>query len=165
MRELIIAIDYPGARDVRALLEQHLRFAHDTTPVEHIHALDLEGLFDPAVTLFSLRDQGELLGIGAIKQLDRHHVEIKSMHTVAGARGRGVGRAMLEHLVSVAAGRGANRVSLETGTMEAFAPARALYASAGFEPCGPFADYQPSPSNTFMTLVFGDQPRSYSPRS
>jgi putative acetyltransferase len=153
MPEPVIAIDDPRASDVRALLEQHLRFAHDTTPIEHIHALDLEGLLDSAVTLFSLRDQGELLGIGAIKQLDCHHVEIKSMHTVESARGRGVGRAMLEHLLSVARGHGAERVSLETGTMEAFAPARVLYASAGFEPCGPFADYQPSPSNTFLTLI------------
>jgi putative acetyltransferase len=153
MSEPTIAIDDPRAGDVRALLEQHLRFAHDTTPVEHIHALDLDGLLDPAVTSFSLRDEGELLGIGAIKQLAPHHVELKSMHTVEAARGRGVGRSILEHLLAVAVERGADRVSLETGTMPAFAPARALYASAGFEPCGPFGDYKASPSNTFMTLV------------
>ena len=75
------------------------------------------------------------------------------MHTVQEARGRGVGRTMLNHLITVAQDRGYHRVSLETGTMPAFAPARSLYASAGFEPCGPFADYQPSPSNTFMTLL------------
>ncbi|MDH3538628.1 MAG: GNAT family N-acetyltransferase [Acidimicrobiia bacterium] len=155
MPEPVIAIDDPRARDVRALLEQHLRFAHDTTPIDHIHALDLEGLLDPAVTLYSLREGGKLLGIGAIRQLDDHHAELKSMHTVVGARGRGLGRAMLGHLLSVAIERGVDRVSLETGTMEAFAPARALYASAGFEPCGPFGDYQPSPSNTFMTMELG----------
>jgi putative acetyltransferase len=155
MRDPVIAIDDPREGDVRALLDQHLRFAHDTTPIEHIHALDREGLLDPAMTLFSIRDEGELLGIGAIKQLNAHHVELKSMHTVADARGRGVGRLMLEHLLAVAVERGADQVSLETGTMEAFAPARSLYASAGFVPCGPFGDYNPSPSNTFMTLVLG----------
>jgi putative acetyltransferase len=83
-------------------------------------------------------------------------VEIKSMHTAEAARGRGIGRAMVGHLVSVARDRGMRRVSLETGTMAAFGPARALYASVGFTPCGPFGGYRPSPDNTFMTLLLAD---------
>ena len=117
-----------------------------------MHALDVDGLLDPAVTFFSFRRDGELLGVGALKQLDRHHAELKSMHTTQAARGRGVGRAILGHLIGVARERGCRRVSLETGSMDAFAPARSLYASAGFRPCGPFAGYSPSPSSTFMTL-------------
>jgi putative acetyltransferase len=80
------------------------------------------------------------------------HAEIKSMHTAQAARGRGLGRAMLRHLLGVARERGVRRVSLETGTVPPFAPARALYASAGFRPCGPFGDYQPMDTSTFMTL-------------
>ena len=147
-----ITADDPRADDVSELLERHLAFAHANTPPEGVHALDVDGLLDPAVTFFSFRRDGELLGVGALKQLDRHHAELKSMHTAQAARGRGVGRAMLGHLIGVARERGCRRVSLETGSMDAFAPARSLYASAGFTPCGPFGDYSPSRSSTFMTL-------------
>jgi len=148
----LIAVDDPRKGDVRALLEQHLAFALSTTPPEHAFALDVDGLLDPAITFYSFRTDGALLGVGAIKQLDPRHGEIKSMHTARTARGRGVGRAMLGHLLGVARSRGYLRVSLETGTMAEFAPARALYESAGFIACGPFADYRPSEDNCFMTL-------------
>lgn len=146
-----IAVDDPRRPDVAALLARHLRFAQTQTPAEHSFALDLDGLLDPAITLFSFREHGRLLGIGAIKRLDPRHAEIKSMHTAEAARGRGIGRALLTHLLEVSRGRGFHRVSLETGTTAAFAPARALYESAGFMPCGPFADYRPSEHNFFMT--------------
>ena len=148
-----ISVDDPRRPDVQALLERHLTFALSASPPEHSFALDVDGLLDPAITFCSLRADGELLGIGAIKRLDAEHAEIKSMHTTQAARGRGVGRAMLSHLLGLARSRGYRRVSLETGTMAEFAPARALYASAGFEACGPFADYQPSADNYFMTLA------------
>jgi putative acetyltransferase len=147
-----IAVDDPRAGDVRELLRRHLSFTHAHTPPQDIHALDIDGLLDPAVTLFSFRLDGELLGVGALKRLDRHHAELKSMHTAEAARGRGIGRAMVDHLVGVARDRGFRRVSLETGSMQAFAPARTLYAKAGFQPCGPFGSYRPGPSSTFMTL-------------
>ena len=102
----LIAVDDPRKDDVRALLERHLAFALETTPPEHAFALDVDGLIDPAVTFYSLRANGALLGIGAIKQLDVRHGEIKSMHTARAARGRGVGRAMLGHLLGVARSRG-----------------------------------------------------------
>jgi len=117
-----------------------------------VHALDLDGLLDSSITFFTLRSGGELLGVGAIKQLDGNHAEVKSMHTTLAARRRGVGRAMLDHLLGVAAERGVRRVSLETGAGEAFAPARSLYARAGFVSCGPFGDYRASPNSAFMTL-------------
>jgi putative acetyltransferase len=146
-----IAVDDPGRPDVRALLIRHRQFARTQTPPEHSFALDPDGLRDPAITFFSFRSGGELLGIGALKRLGPDHGEIKSMHTAVAARGRGVGRAMLSHLLATARTRRFRRVSLETGTTAAFAPARALYQSAGFIPCGPFADYQPSDHNVFMT--------------
>jgi putative acetyltransferase len=147
-----IAADDPRANDVRALLERHLTFSLETTPPEHAFALDIDGLLDPAITFYSFRRAGELLGIGALKEHDPALGEIKSMHTKAEARGQGIGRAMVTHLLSVARSRGYARVSLETGTMAEFAPARALYESFGFVPCEPFADYKPSPDNCFMTL-------------
>ncbi len=147
-----IAVDDPRAADVRALLERHLFFAFEHTPAEHVYALDTERLLDPSVTFFSFRSQGTLLAVGALKQLDQRHAELKSMHTAQEARGRGIGRAMLAHLIDVARDRGCDRVSLETGTMAAFAPARSLYESAGFRHCGPFGDYPPSHTSTFMTL-------------
>ena len=149
-----IRIEDPGQPEVRALLERHLAFCHAITPLEHAFALDLDGLRDPSITVFALRRDGELLGVGALKELGPEHGEIKSMHTAAEARGLGVGRALVEHLVATAARRGYARVSLETGTMDGFAPARALYANAGFVPCGPFGDYAESADNTFMTRAF-----------
>lgn len=157
MEEDIIAIDDPRAPDVQALLGSHLRYAHEHTPPDDVHALDVDGLLDPPLTFYGLRRQGELLGIGAIKRLDRDHVELKSMHTAEAARGQGVGRAMLEHLLEVAEAQGAQRVSLETGSSEAFEAARSLYAAAGFAPCGPFGDYMATSTNTFMTLILTER--------
>lgn len=153
MHEGAIAIDDPRADDVRALLERHLEFARGQTPPEDAHALDVDGLADPGVTFFSYRDDGgRLLAVGALKRLGTDHAEVKSMHTVEAARGRGIGGAMVDHLVGVARKRGFRRVSLETGSMAAFAAARSLYARAGFTPCEPFGDYRPSRNSTYMTL-------------
>ena len=160
MVRFVIDVDDPTRDDIVALLEAHLAFARSTTPAENVYALDLDGLLEPSITFFSVRDDGELLGVGALKQLDPGHVELKSMHTAAAARRQGVARALVEHLVAVAAARGAGRVSLETGTADAFEPARALYTSAGFAACGPFGDYVETPDNTFMTLeLVATEPR------
>jgi putative acetyltransferase len=147
----VIAVDDPRRDDIRQLLERHLAFAHEHTPAQDVHALDLGGLLDEAVTFFSARQDDELLAIGALKQLDATHGELKSMHTAAAARRRGVGRAMVDHLVGVARQRGYRRVSLETGTMDAFGPARSLYEASGFSACGPFDGYGASTNSAFMT--------------
>ena len=147
-----IAIDDPRASDVRLLLATHLAFARAPTPPEDAHALDIDGLCEPAVTFFSLRRDGAPVAVGALKRLDAEHAEVKSMHTVEAARGGGIGRRMIEHLIAVARASGYRRLSLETGSMAEFAPARALYASVGFESCGPFADYRESPNSSYMTL-------------
>jgi putative acetyltransferase len=151
-----ISIDDPRADDVRALLERHLAFANLHSPPEDVHALDVDALLDPSVQFFSFRAQRVLLAVGALKRLDERHAELKSMHTAESARGRGIGRAMLDHLVGVARDGGFHRLSLETGSMPAFAPARSLYAAAGFTSCGPFGDYRPSRYSTFMTLWLND---------
>jgi putative acetyltransferase len=151
--EVRIANDDPRALDVQDLLEAHLAFAHRHTPTEGVHALALDGLLDPAVTVFSARRDGQLLAIGALRELDETHAELKSMHTSLAARRRGIGRGMVNHLLGVARHRGYRQVSLETGTMDAFSPARALYTSAGFTACGPFGSYKESPTSAFMTLI------------
>jgi putative acetyltransferase len=148
-----IGADDPNAGDVRELLRRHLEFARANTPPEDVHALEVNQLVDPGVTFYSYRRDGELLAVGALKQLDGRHAELKSMHTAAAARRSGVGRAMVEHLIGVARDHGFSRVSLETGSNPAFAAARSLYAQAGFTPCGPFGDYPPDRGNTFMTLA------------
>src|SRR5713101_2597703 len=150
--DLVIAVDDLRAGDVRALLRTHLAFNHEVTPPGHVHALDIDGLLDPAVTFFGARRGGALVGVGALKQLDESHAELKSMHTAEQARGRGVGRALVDHLLAVAASRNYQRVSLETGTMDAFAPARSLYAKVGFTPCQPFGEYTENLYSVCMTI-------------
>jgi putative acetyltransferase len=149
----VIETDDPRADDVRELLGRHLAYARATTLPHEVYALDVDALADPSVTFFSFRAGGELLGVAALKQLSADHAEIKSMHTAEAARGQGIGRRLVEHLLAVARERGYDRVSLETGAGPAFAPARDLYARAGFAPCPPFGDYEPSPNSTCMTLA------------
>ncbi len=148
-----IVVDDPRRPEVRALLERHLAFCLLETPPEHSFALDVDGLLQPTITFVSYRQEHSVLGVGAIKELDPAHAELKSMHTAVEARGRGVGRAVLHHLLGVAKSRGYARVSLETGTTPAFAAARAMYESAGFVPAEPFGEYERTEDNTFYTLA------------
>ena len=148
-----IDLDDPARDDVRALLEEHLRHMHELSPPESVHALDIAGLKTPEVSFWTIRDEGLLLGCAALKELDQEHGEIKSMRTPQARRRRGAGRALLEHLIAQARSRGYRRLSLETGSMAGFEPARRLYAAYGFVECGPFDQYQPDPNSTFMTLA------------
>jgi len=150
---VLIRIDDLQGPEIRALLEEHLRNMYEVSPPESVHALDLAALQKPEITFWTAWSDGELLGCGALKALDRTHGEIKSMRTAMTRRRTGVGRAMLEHIVAEARGRGYERLSLETGSMEAFAPARHLYERFGFTYCGPFADYVVDPNSAFMTRV------------
>lgn len=146
----------PRQAQVAALLDTHLAFAREVTPPGHVHALDVDGLLGDGVTLFGLRVGDELLAIGALRELDPFHGEIKSMHTSKPARGRGLGRAMLEHLITEARRRGYRRLSLETGSMPAFAAARRLYERRGFVVTEPFADYLPVPNSVCMTASLAE---------
>ncbi len=147
-----IEVDDLSGADVRELLREHLRGMHENSPPESVHALDLEGLRRPGITFWAVREGGQLLGCGALKELDARHGEIKSMRTAAAHLRKGVARRMLAHILEEARRRGYTRVSLETGSGEAFEPALRLYESAGFEYCGPFDGYVEDPFSLFMTI-------------
>ena len=146
-----IRIDDLHGPEIAALLHEHLRDMALHSPPESIHALDLDALRRPEITFWTVWQHGELMGCGAIKQLDAARGEIKSMRTSTRHRRKGVAAAMLQHILGEAQRRGYQRLSLETGAPAAFAPARELYARFGFEPCGPFADYAEDPYSVFMT--------------
>src|SRR5215467_3338649 len=136
-----IRVDDLAGAEIAELLRAHLENSRRWSPPESIHALDLEALRSPEVTFWTAWEGATLLGCGALKELDPAHGEIKSMHTAHRHRRHGVAAAILTHLISVARCRGYRRLSLETGSMEAYAAARALYSRFGFICCGPFADY------------------------
>ncbi|TLM82676.1 GNAT family N-acetyltransferase [Pseudarthrobacter sp. NamE2] len=152
-----IARDDPARADVHQLLNEHLADMYATSPAESVHALDHSALSAPSISFWTARQNGGLLGCGALKLLDAasapaRHGEIKSMRTTASARGRGVATLMLRHILDDARTRNLERVYLETGTEDYFAPARRLYARNGFTECPPFADYVMDPNSVFMEL-------------
>ena len=140
-----------SSKPVIELLEAHLTEMYATSPPESIHALDVSKLKDPKITFWICRRNDELLGCIAIKELDDRHGEIKSMRTSAKARKQGIASSLLSHLIDVARERGYHRLSLETGAMDFFKPARTLYEKFGFQYGDPFGDYVPDPNSKFMT--------------
>ena len=147
-----IEIDDLSRPEIHALLNEHLQSMHALSPPESVHALDLQRLRVPEITFWSAWEHGQLLGCGALKELDPSHGEVKSMRTPSARRHSGAGRAILMHIIGVAQARGYQRLSLETGAVEAFKPAQTLYESAGFVRCGPFGDYAEDSFSLFMTL-------------
>lgn len=146
-----IRVDDLTGSDIIQLLREHLQGVAQHSPPESIHALDLDGLRRPDITFWSVWNDGQLMGCGALKELDRRHGEIKSMRTSAAHLRKGVAARLMQHILEEAGRRGYERLSLETGSMEAFAPARRLYARFGFVMCGPFASYVEDPNSVFMT--------------
>lgn len=145
--------DSPTLPDVRALLDEHLADMFATSPAESVHALDHSALVAPDITFWTAREQGLLLGCGALKALSATEGEIKSMRTTTAARRRGVARLLLAHVLTEARTRGYVQLLLETGSEEFFAPARALYQRHGFVECAPFGSYKADPHSTFMALA------------
>ena len=139
--------------ELATLLQAHWLFCTSTTPIEHVYALDASKLFTPDITVFGARVQDELVGVGALRILDAEHAELKSMHTLAKSRGLGLGKAMVSHIEEFAKGQGVKRISLETGTNDAFKPARELYKSLGYQDCDAFGDYVLSEDNMCMTKL------------
>jgi len=151
--DLSIRLDDLQDPRIAAFLEDHLADMRSTSPPESVHALDLAALRRPEIQFWTVWQGEELLGTGAIKLLGEQHAELKSMRTAPAARGRGVARALLHHILSQARSQGLARLSLETGTTPNFAPAHALYLSSGFVDCGPFGGYVLDPFSRYMTLA------------
>jgi len=137
--------------DVEALLAFHFESMRSSSPPEACHVLAPDDLRAPGITFWSVREDGRLLGVGALKELGPAHAEVKSMRTAADSLGRGVGRSMLDHLLAEARRRGYALLSLETGSTAEFEAALRLYESAGFRPCGPFGGYAPTPFTRFLS--------------
>lgn len=137
--------------DVVDLISRHSEMMRAQTPSESCHVMGADDLFAAGAHVFGLWDGDTLLGMGALKPLGHGNSELKSMHTKAEARGRGVGAALVQRILAHGTDLGMNRISLETGSEEPFAPARRLYERYGFTYCPPFADYVEDPLSVFMT--------------
>lgn len=146
-----IRTDALDGEPTRALVARHLAGMHASSPAESVHALDLDRLRHPSITFFSAWIDDELAGIGALKELDARRGELKSMRVDDRFLGRGVGRALLRHLIATARDRGYESLWLETGTPADFTAATRLYESEGFTPCGPFGDYTDDPFSLYLT--------------
>lgn len=148
---MIIKIDDLRGPDIAALLGEHLQSMRTISPLESVHALDMDALRKPEITFWTARDADQLLGCGALKQLCPDHGKVKSMRTSAGQLRLGVASTILQTVVDEAARRGYTRLSLETGSIVEFKPAQALYAKFSFEFCAPFDGYAEDPNSVFMS--------------
>ncbi|MFK0294985.1 GNAT family N-acetyltransferase [Streptomyces sp. NPDC090442] len=146
-----IAVDDLSGPEIAAFLAAHVEQMRAASPPESKHALDLDGLRRPEVTFWTVRDNDQLVGCGALKRLDARHAELKSMRTDPTRKRSGIASLLLEHLIAEARSLGCTRLSLETGASDFFLPARKLYEKFDFAACAPFADYRPDPHSAFLT--------------
>lgn len=150
---MIIRQDDLTGSEIIALLNEHLEDMYRTSPPESVHALDLDALRQPEITFWTLWLDNQLAGCVAVKVLGESHGEIKSMRTANIFRGKGIGNLLMQHLLTEAGQKGLTRLSLETGSMAFFEPARKLYEKFGFSYCPPFGNYQDDPNSVFMTRI------------
>jgi putative acetyltransferase len=148
---LSFRLDDLSGETTRALIARHLAGMRASSPPESVHALDIDGLREPDLTFWSVWVGAEIAGCGALKRIDALRGELKSMRVADAFLGRGVGKALLAHLIAEARARGMTSLWLETGSSDAFVPALRLYESAGFVRCGPFDGYVDDPFSVFMT--------------
>jgi len=147
-----ITVDDLSEKEIAEFLEEHINEMKGVSPPESKHALDLEELRKPEITFWTVWDDQTLVGCGALKELNTAHAEIKSMRTSSQCRQKGVASKLLQHVLNEARKRGYDRLSLETGSMPFFAPARQLYTRFGFQYCTPFAEYKEDPNSVFMAI-------------
>ena len=147
---MIIKIDDLRGSEIAALLEEHLQNMYLITPLESVHALDIETLRKPEITFWSAWEDSVLYGCGALKQINPAHGEVKSMRTVSLYRRKGIASALLTHIIDVSKQRGYKKLNLETGSMKEFNPARTMYEKFGFSYCDPFEGYSEDPNSVFM---------------
>ena len=146
-----IVLDDLSGKDIEAFLAEHMADMRAAAPPESMHALEMESLKCPEITFWSVYLEGQIVGCGAIKELNEWHGEIKSMRTAESVRGRGIASNLLLRILVIAKSKGYSRVSLETGSDGCFKPARNLYARHGFQFCPPFSSYREDPNSVFMS--------------
>lgn len=151
-----IEVDDLTRPEIQQLVREHLEDMRRNSPISSCHALGVEELRKSDITFWSVWDNDKLLGCGALKELDLDHGEIKSMRTVIGKRREGVATKLVTFILEEAKKRNYKRVSLETGSTDAYEPAKNLYIKFGFKKCGPFASYLQDPNSLFMTKVLSD---------
>jgi len=145
-----IRVDELKNKDVISLLQEHHEDMLSHSPPESVHALDLSALEAPNITFWSLWLDNKLAGVGALKEIDKAHGEIKSMRTSTDHLRKGVAGKLLSYIINQANIRSYKRLSLETGTMDVFLPAQKLYQQFGFKECEPFGNYKEDPYSMFM---------------
>ena len=145
-----IRLDDLNSVKIADFLKEHIREMKAVSPPESKHALDLAGLKQPEITFWTVWDADRIIGCGAIKELSTEQAEIKSMRTKDSYRRKGVASMLLQHILNEAKQRSYHRISLETGSMPFFEPARNLYRKYGFKDCSPFANYKEDPNSVFM---------------
>jgi putative acetyltransferase len=150
--QLTFRVDDLTGAPTRALIARHLAGMHANSPPDSVHAFDIDRLRAPGVTFWSAWIGDAIAGCGALKALGERRGELKSMRVADAFLGRGIGRAILQHLIGEARRRGMTSLWLETGSTAPFVPALRLYESAGFVRCGPFDDYVDDPFSVFMTI-------------
>ena len=153
MIPILIRVDDLTHPATVALVNSHLQDMHAQTPPESVHALGIDALQDPDITVWSAWIGPEAVGVAALRRMDAVAGEVKSMRVADSHRGSGIGRALLEHIMVEARHAGCTHLYLETGSGSDFIPARSLYRSAGFVECEPFGHYLPDPLSTFMVCA------------
>lgn len=146
----IIEDDLSG-KEIALFLQEHIQEMKRVSPPESKHALDFDGLKAPEITFWSVYSENRLIGCGALKELDSLHAEIKSMRTSKSSRGQAIASTLLKHIILTAESRGYNTISLETGSMAFFAPARKMYLKHHFQYCTPFDGYKEDLNSVFMS--------------
>jgi len=142
--------------EVHDLLIKHFIELRSVSPKGSTHVLDIAGLKDPSIRFWSLWEENDLMGSGALKFLGKEHGEFKSIRVCDNFKGRGNGTKVINHLINEAKKLNVKRLSLETGAGEYFLTARRLFNKCGFEPCEPFSHYKKDINSIYMTMLISN---------
>ncbi len=143
--------------EVHELLIKHFIELRSVSPEGSAHVLDIAGLTDPTIKFWSLWEENDLMGSGALKLLDKEHGEFKSIRVSDNFRGKGNGSKVINHLINEAKKLNIKRLSLETGAGDFFLTARKLFSKCGFEPCEPFSHYKKDINSIYMTMLISNK--------
>ena len=151
MKSLENNFDHP---EVNSLLTKHFIELRSVSPEGSAHVLDIPGLKISSIKFWSLWDNNQLIGCGALKFLSNTHGEFKSIRVADKHRKKGMGEKIISHLITEAKKIGIKKLSIETGAGEFFLPARKLFKKFGFKTCKPFAHYKDDPNSCYFSLDF-----------